>query len=595
MSIKVFTVLPFGSSASGVRDGLTGDVGDFEDFEAATEPVITGPGPSTPPSGPTRSLPSTRAFHSTIFEDFRLTATAYYNFFERDERTNTSQDPSAHVNEIARYIELRWNISPVLTPDLLKQPSKGIRVADYQIPTPIVSTAVAAGTMVNGYVSPGVISAIITDPDPGAPPPTFDEDAFLLSPSAGGLSAASHIDEVAEVVVLPPPRIVVRFIDPSIAGALYENRIEAALNALHLSALGAVAQITPALEVLSEFNQDAPPANPPPTVPAPSGTPTLVYAGYVIEKYKVDDSGSPQLIRQIFIEDPLVGSFIDREVVFEGSYAYKIRSIVQWSHPTDVGFSGLSDLDRERAFDPSGGASKVASYYGGDWSDWASAKVVDDRLPLPPDELTVRPISRRSLIDIVWKMPADPQRDVSTVVLLRAVEQGGKVGLWMELGRFPARNGRFVDRDVLPYPTSDLSYVYAMYTETVHSETSVLTEQVRARLREPTKTRELPLKQVAEPGADPFADPASARRVEREGVPVALQSATFYVRPATSMHPLFDRNYTVEVQSLSTGERATLDISVDSTDVDVGPRGASRTEQPLSLLNRREVTRGLQR
>lgn len=530
-----------------------------------------------------KSAGSAIAYHSTLFEDFSLTAVGYYNFFEDDELTNPTQDQSAHINDIARYIELSWRGVPVR--QVILPSRKGQRPPDERQAgiKPVLSAEAANSSVANGYVSPGTVRALLVNPVIAKQISKFDEDAFLTDPTGGGRNAATYRQEDTSPFHFDPlpsktERVRANFVDPSIAGALAPTRIGVSSEQVHLATLGSFGKLAPGLEVLSEFNQDVPQRNPPPKFPASTDAPTLMYVGYIIERYSLGADGEMNFNKSISLDDPWQRKYIDRDVLFAERYAYRIRTIVQWTHPSDVGFGGKSTLSRNTIFDAAAGTqTSEASFYSGDWSDWSNVEIVDDLLPEPPDELTIRPISSRGIIDVVWKMPNDPQRDLASVRLLRAEMVGGRLGPWKQLGEFAATNGRFVDHAVAPYEESSTAYVYSMYSVSVHGELSALSEQIEARMSDKShRIGEEPLRQVAIRGGDPFGSSSSKRQMQRDWTVIAKQTANFYIRSADSSHPLFDRNYVVEIQSLSTGERVQVTLAVDSTDIHVSPSGGSR-------------------
>lgn len=536
------------------------------------------------PAVEARSQPSVSAYHSTLFEDFSLRATAYYNFYTQDEQVAPVADQSGSINSLPRYIELIWRPAPQV--QVAVQVLKGTRVSDQRtLTTPAVATIdVARTSIANGYVSPGAISALLVAPRQLAPQLTPDEDLFLASPEAGGKSASSvlHNSELVKPYLVPSSintdvRTRVNFIDPSIAGALDPNRVAVSTDQAHLATLGSLSKLAGGLEVLSEFNQDVPTRNPPPSFPAPADSPTLMYVGYVIERHTLGSDGSMTLSRVIEINDVNRSRFIDRDVVFGGRYTYRMRSIVQWTRNPAIGFSGYSTLDRQTAFDTSLIApTKNASFYAGDWSDWSMTEVRDERLPDPPDELRVRPVSDSREMHVCWKMPNDPQRDIASLRLLKSKVVDGRFSDWVQLGEFVPGNGLFIDHDVTPFEEGHMSYMYAMYSVSYHGEYSPLSEKIEARLTTRRKyLGEQPVTQIGPRGDDPTAFPQGPHEpIDTELV--ALRKTSFYVRGSRSSLPLTPRSYTVEVQSVATGQRVEIPLSVDSTNVEVAVGGAAR-------------------
>lgn len=535
------------------------------------------------------SAPSIVSFHPTLFEDFALDARPTYNFYTPEELLDSAQDPSASLGSLPRYVTLSWD--PVPNSQVLTFGQKRVRPPDPRAKgiRPVLDIGQASAAVSNGHLSPGVVAALLVPPLTASTVSTFDEDSFLLSDAAGGHLAAAHVENRAYEVRTPPAqptRIRAQFVDPSIVGALSQNRIDVASDHVHLATLGSFSKLAAGLEVLSEFNQDVPIKNPPPRFPAPYDSLTLAYLGYVIERYTLDASGSMQLSRTINLDDPSQTSFVDRDVVYEGRYAYRIRSIVQWTHPSDVDFTGPSSLDRAPVFNPAAGRPhKVASFYAGAWSDWARAAVIDSVPPDPPEEIYVRPISAKGLVDVAWKVPGDPQRDLRSLRLVRCTLRDGRLSDWTLLAEVPPQNGRYADADVSPFEVGQTEYVYAMYSTSHHGEASVLSAQFQARLTKRSQyLGEEPIRQIAPAGADRAVHPGSP---PTDGVElVARDAVRLYIRSSKSSLPLFQRDYVLEVRSLSTGERVEVPISVETTDVDVGkgkplPRGKGQATAVL--------------
>lgn len=543
-------------------------------------PVVNQP-PKIDPTRVISSMSSSTAFHSTLFEDFGLSATGIYNFYTSDEQARFVSDPSASLETLPRYVVLEWN--PASAPRDFLLSRKGLRPFDPRTPTalPAVEVVTARGSVANGYVSPGAVQALLVDPLQIPSKPRFDEDFFLSSPSAAGTHATviESTESEFHVKSVPPQtsRMRVNFIDPSIAGALDSGRISVAADHTHLASLGALAKLVSGLEVISEFNQDVPLRNPVPKFPAAPNSPDFMYIGYVLERYTLDPSGSMDLTRTLVIDDPGQSSFVDREVVYGARYCYRLRALTQWTHGPNVGFFGTSSLDRSPLIDTSAARTvREASFYAAEWSDWARVAVLDEVPPDPPDELIVMPISSKGVVRIVWKMPNDPQRDISKVTLLKSVGSSGRYSDWSVLGEFVPANGVFVDSEVLPHESSHESYMYAMYSTSFHGQRSVLSRKVSARLTDRSRyLGEEPPRLVGPEGDDPM-DHAVGPRTDDPTEVIAYSRIVSYVRSGQSALPLFDRSYVIEVQSLSTGERAEVQLIVDSTDVGLTTGGTGR-------------------
>jgi hypothetical protein len=331
--------------------------------------------------------------------------------------------------------------------------------------------------------------------------------------------------------------------------------------------MGSLAKIIAPLEVISEFNQDVKIQNPPPDFTATPDVPSVMYIGYIIERYDMAVDGSMNLGRTIIIDDPSLDEFFDRQVAYGGTYSYRIRSIVQWTRTNDVDFTGVSTIDRPSAFS-SLISPPLASFYAGDWSDWMQTEILDTVPPEPPDEITVRPVSWSGVIRISWKVGNDPQRDLTSFKLLRAISMAGRISNWTELGTFVVANGSYVDHDVRPNEEGGVSYIYSLYSTSFHGVDSFLGDQMEARLSHLSSMEELPVIQTAVRGDDRTVHPSGKPPLGPTEIK-ANRRLTFYCRSTSSGHPLRDSTYMVEVRSLSTGERALVTMDVDATDIGV--------------------------
>lgn len=516
-----------------------------------------------------QSESSRDVFHSTLFESFHLKAVATYNFYTDDETTSSFADVSASLDELPRYVTLSWRPSPLR--GNFQNTTKGSKDDSVSHPPrpPVVPLDVIKDSAANGYIMPGAVNARLSEPITARSTFVLNEDSFLTDPTAGGQIAAQHMSSVespfTRELIDRPDQVRVNFIDTSIAGALDANRLEVSNEDIHLVVAGSLAKVIGGFEIISEFNQDVPTKNPPPTFPAPIESPILSYVGYLIERHDLLPDGTMRLGRTIKIDNPEATTYVDREVIYGGVYAYKIRSVVQWVHPPSIGFNGPSSIERSAAVDELIG-TRVASYYFGDWSDWSRTEVVDSLPPDPPDEVYVRPVSSNGKIRVSWKMPNDPQRDIDSIHLLRASVIDGRVGEWDDLGTFQPENGAYDDMDVVPHGMSRVEYVYALYSTSRHGNLSVLGDQFLARLSEPSSHHEYPIRRTRPIGGDPMSHPSISEPLESTEI-VADRRLVMYCRITESGHPLRDRDYMLDIRSLSTGERVQVALNVDSTEI----------------------------
>ena len=552
-----------------------GKRGQIDDGRVATKKPTVKPA-TIDPQKTVSSTQSTTAYHSTLFRGFNLLATSTYNFYIDGEETAPTSDTSGSLSSLPRYITLRWRTAPPPAPKV--QPKKGIKpfitpeIVRHHRAAPF---DVAVIGLANGYISPGVLAALVADPPVpvSSNPTSIDEDSFLLANSTAGMFAADELGDKNSTFAVLSPHLspssptVVNFIDPSIAGAFDPNRISIATDPLHLTMAGSLAKVMGSLEVISEFNQDVPIQNPPPDFVGHPDTPTVLYLGYIIERHDMGPDGSLVLGRTISIDDANQDEFVDQQVAYGGTYVYRMRSVVQWTRSSDVDFAGVSTVDRPTAFSSLTLPPK-ASFYAGDWCDWSKTQVLDTVPPEPPDEIIARPVSWKGEIRISWKVGSDPQRDLTSFRLLRAVSTAGRISDWKQLGIFAVGNGSYIDREVRPYEEGKDSYVYALYSTSRHGVDSLLSDQVEARLSPLGSKEELPVSQAEVKGADWTVHPSGKQPLGPTEVK-ANRRLTFYCRDAESRHPLRDSIYLVEVRSLSTGERALISLDVDATDIGV--------------------------
>lgn len=540
--------------------------GNFQDLKNVDPQVFVPPEVTSAKSSP--------AYFSTLFRKFGLLAESTYNFYVEGEGVAPVFDQSGTLDSLPRYVTLRWKTAPTIPTRQISQ--KGVRpyiTPEVLQPPKAASFEVAKSALANGYIAPGVITAVIAEPPPPVTtfPTKIDEDSFLLAKETAGQFATDHLGDANSYYSIEPVSLVqeakvVNFVDPSIAGTFDSNRISIATDPLHLTVAGSLAKVMGSLEVLSEFNQDVAIQNPAPDFTAHPEAPTVAYIGYIIERYDLRPDGSMVLGRTISIDDATVDEFVDRQVAYDGTYAYRMRSIVQWTHASDLDFAGTSTIDRMSSF-AALTTPPLASFYAGDWSDWTRTKVVDTVPPDPPDEVTVRPVSWKGEIRISWREPNNPQNDLSKLTLVRAEVVSGRVSDWKKLGDFVVGNGSYVDRDVRTYESGH-SYIYSMYSWSYHGVISPLSDQIEARLSPSDSKEELPVIQISDDGADPMVHASNKKGVDPTEIK-ANGRLTFYCRGGDSRQPLRDSTYLVEARSLSTGEKALVTLDVDATDIGV--------------------------
>lgn len=411
----------------------------------------------------------------------------------------------------------------------------------------------------------------------------------------------------------------------NVAGAMDPQRVAAITKIEHAESIIAVAQAAADMAAYAKagFQHYAKDVSIP-SDPAPNTIKPLEYVGYMIEKWELV-SGSYQLIDTIYIPGREYDAYIDGRVKYGTAYRYRIRSIIRWSRPHGVGVMGKDPTVRDgpgvnfQTLTPND-----VSYFHSEWgAQWAHAQVIDRVPPNPPDELTVRPVSADGYIEVTFKLPGNEQRDINSMTLYRKVvdEAGVERTGWMQVHEFledlsdPARQGtrdvliasfqheqdditgtkfvarerertetfveygpvnaRFEDHDIVPWGGGEtFKYVYAAVCRTRHGETSVLSDQLAARLNPDWKrTGEFPTEFVSCAGVHMDFDtgPFSTypeRRARHElvirpdlklGVH-ALLGVTSQERRSRSL--LQPGSYVLRVESLDNGQRVDVPVEV---------------------------------
>jgi hypothetical protein len=365
----------------------------------------------------------------------------------------------------------------------------------------------------------------------------------------------------------------VRFVNPSIAGIISEEKVNHIAAPEHAESTAAVAQFLPNLEVISKSGlTQAPRQVSVPSFPSPPGLPPLEYVGYIIEKYRRNQSGVFELVQTIDLDNREYNEYVDTRVVYGGVYRYRIRAIIRWTRHKDVGVEGKVPYDVLALSTQARTLSAYqSSYFAGEWSKkWTYGTIVDTVPPAPPDELTVRPDSAKGKITISFRMPYNPQRDIFILRLFRKMvgPDGQDISGWQQLGPdYGPRNVYYEDLDVLPFQKNGgVRYVYAAQCLSRHWEYSTLSEQMAGRLNDDFRTfGEFPVEQLSQAGV----------RLENHGcfsvIPhrkfkgeiVVADEFTLSGRNTIGNRAMIPGFYIVRVESLETGERA--DFRVDIT------------------------------
>lgn len=389
--------------------------------------------------------------------------------------------------------------------------------------------------------------------------------------------------------------IRVAFVDTGVGNTVAPSRVNVATDAAHANAISATAQVLRHLITYSESGlQNAKRKITLRSFEAPNGLAPKEYVGYLLEKYEQVD-GVFVLKEIIGIGDPYVDEYYDTKVRYGGVYRYRIRSVMRWVRPKNVGATGtdntiindLSTSDPSQAIASTSLTPNFASYFGSEWSkNWATAHIIDDEPPNPPDQLTVLPQSEKKRIVITFQIPENSQRDIWQMTLYRKVidRNGRDAQPWTELADFDmSRGGYYEDYDVrfIPKGVSEsgqpFRYIYAATSWSVHNGESKLSEQIGARLNSDWKERgEYSVEFYSSRGVDRVADHGvfstvpikqykthivANPRNELEGNQPGAVHIGCQERWGTRM--LSGNSFILRLHSLDTGEFFDVDFSTD--------------------------------
>ena len=349
----------------------------------------------------------------------------------------------------------------------------------------------------------------------------------------------------------------------------------------------------------------------------------LEYIGYVIEKFEQTD-GSFKKVDTFYVPGREYDSFNDAEIKYGATYRYRIRGVLRWSRPKEVGILGK---------DPTTASANIninmtpydVSYFGSEWSkEWAYSRALDYQKPNPPDELVVRPISGYKdelgsptpAIEVTFKFPYNPQRDINKMTLWRKLvdENNIEVSDWVQVQEvndelrqgtllrvsteyeheqdditgtklharenervetfveYAPSNSRYLDLDV----EYNHKYIYAALCETRHGEVSALSDQLAARVNKYwQRDGEFPVEFVSCAGVDidydtgPFRVYPEVRdrteiifntRFDREKHEWIPATIGFTGQDRLAQKMLNGNNYIARVESLDNGQH--IDIPV---------------------------------
>lgn len=394
-------------------------------------------------------------------------------------------------------------------------------------------------------------------------------------------SAKDQLLDIMRKVVKSPAQVPdrdsrairVNFFNPSIAGIIDQRKINSMNRPEHIENMVAIAQMLPSLDVLS--NSDAYDLRKDVAIPSfqtPEEYSGVEYTGYVIEKYKRNSAGLFQLVQEIDVPHREYTEYIDCQVVYGGVYRYRIRSILRWTRHNSVGFHGYNaKLVQPGRVESDELMPNVSSYFSSGWSPFEYGFIVDTMPPSPPDEITVRPDSRKKTITVTGKIPDNGQLDINAILLFRKVQDssGRDLEKFRKVAKFGFTNFLYVDKDVEYNQVSGKRYVYAAICTTRHDEVSTYSEQIGCRLNQDFNVRgEFPCDFVSQAGVavgyyGSFAGFPIRRSKTEVVLDVSKSKLVASGRNALTEGMRNDASYIVRAESLDTGE--TKDVLVEIT------------------------------
>lgn len=407
-------------------------------------------------------------------------------------------------------------------------------------------------------------------------------------------------------------RVKAKFIHTNFLGLVHPQRVGTINQVHHAETCTAIAQNLQNLVTYNEAGMQH--KNRTINIPsfnAPKDVKPVEYVGYVIEKYAFEGSGFV-LKETIYVPGHDTYDYIDTKIKYGVAYRYRIRSILRWTRPRNVGPMGKDPT----VTDPTGSninslIPNLSSFWGSEWGkNWATGLVVDVELPDPPDELTVRPFSKDGYVLVTFKLPYNPQRDINKMTLWRKLQDqnGRDLTHWEQVQEYAGQtrqgtrdiyltkythdpkditglkfnatqtekleqfveyaplNAQFIDRDVKPFQEGGYRYVYSALCHTSHGETSTLSDQLAVRInRDWARTGEFPVEFVSCAGVEKDMDTGlfatyPERRLRSELIVVpdttgnlpARINVTGQQRNGTGL--LNDNNYVLRIESLDNGQ-----------------------------------------
>lgn len=419
-------------------------------------------------------------------------------------------------------------------------------------------------------------------------------------------------------------RVKIKMLHTNLEGLMSQERLDSMTSPAHAESISAIAPFAGNMAVYSSSGlQNKVREISIPSFNAPDTLKPLEYVGYVIEKYEQVD-GSFKLVETFYIPGRDYTFYFDCRVKYGVAYRYRMRAIIRWCRQHKVGIFGKDPTVIDA---PGAGLNSLTpndvSYFGSEWgNEWASALLVDTSSPPPPHQLQVRADSRNKNVEITFCLPYNPQQDICKMTLWRKLQDQDGYDLtdWVQVQEVNAQerqgtrhlfvtdlqheqdditgtkftateseqvqtfveyaplNSRYVDTDVNYFgEENSYRYVYAALCHTRHGETSVMSEQLGARLNPHwSRDGEFPTDFVSCAGVDKDFDTGvfgtyPERRLRSEVIfrPKITQTQnepgkiSFSGQPRLAQNPVRGGSYVARVESLDTGQHVDIAVSLN--------------------------------
>jgi hypothetical protein len=419
-------------------------------------------------------------------------------------------------------------------------------------------------------------------------------------------------------------RVKIKMLHTNLEGLMSQERLDSMTAPAHAESISAIAPFAGNMAVYSSAGlQNKSREISIPSFNAPDTLKPIEYVGYVIEKYEQVD-GSFKLVDTFYVPGRDYTDYYDCRVKYGVAYRYRIRCIIRWSRRHKIGVFGPDPTVIDA---PGAGLNSLTpndvSYFGSEWaSAWASALLIDTSSPPPPHQFQVRSDSRNKFIEVTFCLPYNPQQDICKMTLYRKLQDqdGYDVTDWVQVQEVDAQfrqgtrhlyvtdlqhqqdditgtkftateseviqtfvefaplNSRYVDTDVNYFgEENSYRYVYSALCHTRHGETSVLSEQLGARLNSHwSRDGEYPIDFISCAGVDKDFDTGifgtyPERRLRSEVIfrPNITQTQNqpgtigFSGQPRLALNPVGNAHYVARIESLDTGQHVDVTVNLD--------------------------------